>query len=140
MERPDSSASFMSSVSLGRPGGEAGVEANGLGGPGSPSKLSDELARRLAVADSNPAQPQASSSAPHCWRPPAPVCMHVCMHVAPASTCDVLLLLLPVLLNGPGWLIASRVAHAVSGVAACPARRAAFTLHFLAVARTWVGI
>ncbi|KAL4421494.1 hypothetical protein ABPG75_010785 [Micractinium tetrahymenae] len=57
--REESAASVLSAVSLGRPS-EAGGDANGLGGPTSPSKLSDELARRLAVADSNPAQPQAA--------------------------------------------------------------------------------
>ncbi|KAL4432235.1 hypothetical protein ABPG77_005997, partial [Micractinium sp. CCAP 211/92] len=58
-QREYSASSALSAVSLGRPG-EVGGDANGLGGPTSPSKLSDELARRLAVADSNPAQPQAA--------------------------------------------------------------------------------
>lgn len=57
--REYSASSVLSAVSLGRPS-EAGGEANGLGAPTSPSKLSDELARRLAVADSNPAQPQVT--------------------------------------------------------------------------------
>ncbi|EFN54506.1 hypothetical protein CHLNCDRAFT_135218 [Chlorella variabilis] len=40
---------------------EAQVDAvNGYPAPGSPSKLSEELARRLAVADSNPPLPQAT--------------------------------------------------------------------------------
>lgn len=51
--RVDSTASFMS---MERASGA--VEPNGAYAPGSPSKLSAELARRLAVADSNPPQPQ----------------------------------------------------------------------------------
>lgn len=51
--RVDSTASFMS---MERASGA--VEPNGVYAPGSPSKLSAELARRLAVADSNPPQPQ----------------------------------------------------------------------------------
>jgi regulator-associated protein of mTOR len=53
--RVESTASFMS---MERAAGA--VEANGLYAPGSPSRLSAELARRLAVADSNPPQPQAA--------------------------------------------------------------------------------
>jgi hypothetical protein len=57
-----STTSFMSGVdSRAQLGGEPAPDANGYQAlPGSPSKLSDELARRLALADSNPAQPQAS--------------------------------------------------------------------------------
>jgi hypothetical protein len=67
-----STTSFMSGVdSRAQLGGEPAPDANGYQAvPGSPSKLSDELARRLALADSNPAQPQAS------WgRQPAACCL-----------------------------------------------------------------
>lgn len=56
--RPESSGSFMSGI--GRSQSEAQVDTNGYTAPGSPSKLSEELARRLAVVDSNPSQPQVS--------------------------------------------------------------------------------
>lgn len=51
--RVESTSSFMSIERA-----AAGGEPNGVYAPGSPSKLSAELARRLAVADSNPPQPQ----------------------------------------------------------------------------------
>ncbi len=54
--RVHSTASFMS---MERASGA--VEPNGAYAPGSPSKLSAELARRLAVADSNPPQPQVGA-------------------------------------------------------------------------------
>ena len=59
LARPASSGSAMSG--LGRSQSEATVDGgtNGYAAPGSPSKLSEELARRLAVADSNPPLPQA---------------------------------------------------------------------------------
>lgn len=58
--RPSSSASFMSGIA--RSQSEAQVDAvNGYPAPGSPSKLSEELARRLAVADSNPPLPQVGA-------------------------------------------------------------------------------
>ena len=63
--RVQSTASFMS-IDKGGPG----LEPNGYAaGPGSPSKLSDELARRLVVEDRNPSQPQVSPG----WR-----CVCVC--------------------------------------------------------------
>ena len=60
-----STTSFMSGVgSRAQLGSEPGPDANGYPAqPGSPSKLSDELARRLALADTNPAQPQAGGRA-----------------------------------------------------------------------------
>lgn len=54
--RVESTASFMS---MERAAGA--VEPNGVYAPGSPSRLSAELARRLAVADSNPPQPQVGA-------------------------------------------------------------------------------
>jgi hypothetical protein len=55
LERPDSTGSFMSSVA--RSPSDAQLDAN-CAAPGSPSKLSQELAARLALADGNPTQPQ----------------------------------------------------------------------------------
>ena len=57
-----SAASQASLISRGETG-----EVNGFVAPGSPSKLSDELARRLTVADSNPTQPQVRLLL--LWRP-----------------------------------------------------------------------
>ena len=58
--RTDSTASFMSGVSRLGEGGEP----NGLGATTSASRLGDELARRLAVTDNNPAQPQVGARLP----------------------------------------------------------------------------
>lgn len=62
LERPESSGSFMSGVE--RSQSEAVADTNGYTAPGSPSKLSEELARRLAVVDGSPPQPQVGSLLP----------------------------------------------------------------------------
>lgn len=56
-ERNESAASFMS---LARSEGGGSEQPNGHAAPGvsSPSRLSQEFGRRLAVEDRNPAQPQ----------------------------------------------------------------------------------